>query len=194
MTNEVFDCEQIETVLQNLDADIGPSELHGTLCGLLCATSNTQADNWFVSLVPEIDSNNLLQKEAKQTLMLLYEETQQHLNDPTCDFQLLIPGDYAELATRTISLGDWCQGFIMGFMMSGIKDFRKLPENSAVVAQDIVEIAKIGSEYNSDNTEDDAEALEELIEFVRVGVMLINEELHPTRAAPIVVPDSENIH
>ena len=194
MTNEVFDFEQIESALQNLNADIGPSEIHGTLCGLLCASNDTQADSWFVSLVPDIDTNDLLQKEARQTLILLYEETLQHLNDPTCDFQLLLPGDYADLATRTISLGEWCQGFIMGFMMSGIKDFRKLPENSAEVAQDIVEIAKIGSEYDSKNTEDDAEALEELIEFVRVGVMLINEELHPTRAAPIIVQDAENIH
>ncbi|WP_455200419.1 UPF0149 family protein [Kaarinaea lacus] len=194
MTNEVFDCEQIESALQDIEADIGASEIHGTLCGLLCATNDTQADSWFLSLVPEIDNNNLLQKEARQSLILLYEETLQQLNDPTCDFQLLLPDDYTDLATRTISLGDWCQGFVMGFMMSGIKDFRKLPENSAEISQDIVEISRIGSEYESENTEDDAEALEELIEFVRVGVLLINEELHPSRAAPAIAPEPNNIH
>lgn len=194
MTNNVFDCDQIESALQNIEADIGPSEIHGTLCGLLCATNDTQADSWFVSLVPEIDNNNLLQKDARQMLERLYEETQQQLNDPICDFQLLLPDDYADLTTRTISLGDWCQGFVMGFMMSGIKDFRKLPENSAEVSQDIVEISRIGSEFESEDTEDDAEALEELIEFVRVGVLLINEELHPTRAAPVMTTESDNIH
>ena len=194
MTSDVFNYDRIESALQTLEADINPSEIHGTLCAMLCATSNTDRDTWFQPLVPSSDTSDVLANEARQTLAEFYEETYSHLNDPTCDFQLLIPGDYAELSTRTISLGDWCQGFIMGFMMSGIKDFRKLPENSAEVAQDIVEISKIGSEYNSDNTEDDAEALEELIEFVRVGVMLINEELHPTRSAPIVVPDTENIH
>lgn len=194
MTNDVFDCDQIESALQSLAADIGSSEIHGTLCGLLCASNNTQANSWFVSLVPEIDNSNLLQKEAQQLLVLLYEETQRQLNDPTCDFQLLLPDDYTDLATRTISLGDWCQGFIMGFMMCGIKDFRKLPENSAEVAQDIVEMSRIGSEYESENTEDDAEALEELIEYVRVGVLLINEELHPSRAAPVMTPEPDNIH
>jgi len=194
MTNNVFDCDQIESALQSLDADIGPSEIHGTLCGLLCATNDTQADSWFRSLIPKIDNKDLQQKEAEQSLVLLYKETQRQLNDPTCDFQLLLPGDYVDLATRTISLGDWCQGFVMGFMMCGIKDFRKLPENSAEASQDIAEMARIGSEYESENTEDDAEALEELIEYVRVGVMLINEELHPSRAAPIMTPEPDNIH
>ncbi|MEJ2180050.1 MAG: UPF0149 family protein [Gammaproteobacteria bacterium] len=194
MTNDVFDCDHIESALQSLEADIGPSEIHGTLCGLLCATNDTQADSWFRSLIPESNNNDLLHEEARQSLALLHKETQRQLNDPTCDFQLLLPGDYVDAVTRTVSLGEWCQGFVMGFMMCGIKDFRKLPENSAEVAQDIMEMSRIGSEYESENTEDDAEALEELIEYVRVGVLLINEELHPTRAAPVMSPEPDNIH
>jgi len=194
MTNDVFDCDHIESALQSLEADIGPSEIHGTLCGLLCATNDTQADSWFRSLVPESNNNDLLHQEARQSLVLLHEETQRQLNDPTCDFQLLLPGDYVDAVTRTINLGEWCQGFVMGFMMCGIKDFRKLPENSSEVAQDIAEMSRIGSEYESENTEDDAEALEELIEYVRVGVLLINEELHPSRAAPVITTESDNIH
>ena len=186
MTSEVFDCEHIETALQSIEADIGASEIHGTLCGLLCASRNTQIDSWFATLVPAIDNQDLLQREARQALMLLYEETQRQLNDPTCDFQLLLPGDNSDATARTIGLGDWCQGFIMGFMMSGIKDFRKLPENAAEVAQDIVEISRIGSEYQHEHNEDDAQALEELIEYVRVGVLLMNEEIHPSRAAPVM--------
>ena len=82
MTNDVFDCDQIESALQSLDADIGPSEIHGTLCGLLCATNDTQADSWFRSLIPKIDNKDQQQKEAEQSLVLLYKETQRHLNDP----------------------------------------------------------------------------------------------------------------
>jgi uncharacterized protein YgfB (UPF0149 family) len=78
--------------------------------------------------------------------------------------------------------------------MGGLKDFRKLPENSAEAAQDIVEISRIGSKYESEGSEEDAVALEELIEYVRVGVLLINEELHPSRAAPVMTPDTNNIH
>ncbi len=194
MTIETLDCEQIDAALQSIDADIGPSEIHGTLCGLLCATKDTQIDSWFSTLVPEIDDQNLLQKEARQTLMLLYEQTRRQLNDPTCDFQLLLPGDHIDASTRTISLGDWCQGFVMGFMMSGIKDFRKLPENAAEVAQDIVEISRIGSKYENENSEEDAQALEELIEYVRVGVLLVNEEMNPSKAAPVMNSGPDKLH
>jgi hypothetical protein len=107
---------------------------------------------------------------------------------------LLLPDDQTDLDSRTLGLGDWCQGFVMGLMMSGLKDFRKLPENSAEAAQDIVEISRIGSKYQSEGNEDEAVALEELIEYVRVGVLLINEELHPGRAAPIIKPETNNIH
>ncbi|WP_455365493.1 UPF0149 family protein [Kaarinaea lacus] len=194
MTNDVFDYDRIESALQTLDADINPSEIHGTLCGMLCATGNSDANSWYQPLIPATDKSDLLAKEAQQTLAELYEETRSHLNDPTCDFQLLLTDEQNDVNARTISLGDWCQGFVMGLMMSGLKDFRKLPENSAEAAQDIVEISRIGSKYESEGTEEDAVALEELIEYVRVGVLLINEELHPTRAAPIMASDPNNIH
>jgi hypothetical protein len=194
MTNNVFDFSQIESALQALEADTNPSEIHGTLCGMLCATSDTQANSWFQSLIPASDANDLLAKEARHTLVILYDETQRQLNDPTCDFQLLLPDEGTDLGTRSISLGDWCQGFVMGLIMSGLKDFRKMPENSAEAAQDIVEISRIGSNYLTEGGEEDAAALEELIEYVRVGVLLINEELHPSRAAPALTPETNNIH
>ena len=193
MTNLPLDNEQIESALQTLGADINASELHGTLCALLCTDGEPDADNWYRSLIPESDSNDLLQNEARQTLKLLYDETKQHLNDPTCDYQLLLPTD-DDVNIRTIALADWCQGFIMGLMMCGIKDFRKLPENSAEVSQDIVEISRAGTSYESEDTEEDAVALEELIEYVRVGVLLINEELHPEKKAPVTTPGNNRLH
>ena len=101
MTSDVFDCDRIESALQTLEADINPSEIHGTLCGMLCATSNTKANSWFQSLVPASDDSDLLVKEARETLARLYEETLQQLNDPTCDFQLLLPDEQTDLGTRT---------------------------------------------------------------------------------------------
>ena len=194
MTSDVFDCDYIESALQTLEADITPSEIHGTLCGMLCATGNTDAHSWFQSLIPATNESDLLAREARDTLIKLHDETRRQLNDPTCDFQLVLPDEQSDLDSRTLGLGDWCQGFVMGLMMSGLKDFRKLPENSAEAAQDIVEISRIGSKYQSEGNEDEAVALEELIEYVRVGVLLINEELHPSRAAPIISPETNNIH
>lgn len=193
MTNLPLDYDQIESALQTIGADINASEIHGTLSALLCADARLDADNWYQPLIPETDNSDLLQKEACDILKLLFHETKQHLNDPTCDYQLLLPND-DNIDTRTVALGDWCQGFIMGLMMCGIKDFHKLPENSAEVSQDIVEISRVGSTYQSEESEEDAVALEELIEYVRVGVLLINEELHPDKKAPVTNPGYNNLH
>ena len=194
MTNFSIDCDRIEHALQTLDADINASEIHGTLCALLCADSSITGENWYKTLVPATDNNNVLHGEAKQTLNLFCDETRQQLNDPTCDYQLMLPSDDNDITTRTTALSDWCQGFIMGLMICGVKDFQKLPEDSAEAAQDIMEISRASSSYEMAQTEEDEVALEELIEYVRVGVLLINEELNPERKRVNTTIDYDNLH
>ena len=189
MTSTGLDCDQIESALATLGANINASELHGTLSAILCINDNDQSEIWYQQLVPKSDDGDLLQHEARNTLQALYRETRQHLNDPLCDYQLLLPSDNNSLDIRSVALGDWCQGFIMGLMMSGIKDFHNLPENSAEVSQDIVEISQAGSSSPSEDPEEDEAALQELIEYVRIGVLLINEELHPDRTQASTPPD-----
>jgi len=191
MTNLSIDCDQVETALQELGADINASEIHGTLCALLCADSANTGQNWFQTLVPDTENDRFV--EAVQTLNLLCLESRQNLNDPTCDFQLLLPLD-DDIEARTTALADWCQGFIMGLMMCGLKDFHKLPENSAEVSQDIMEISRASSGYNLEETAEDETALEELVEYVRVGVLLINEELNPERKPANTAIDYNKLH
>jgi hypothetical protein len=194
MTNLSIDFDQVELALQSLGADINASEIHGTLCALLCANSANTGDNWFQSLVPAIEDSSVLQDNAVQTLISLCQEARQNINDPTCDFHLLLPSDDEDLATRTTALSDWCQGFIMGLMICGLKDFHKMPEDSAEAAKDILEISRASSAYDMDQSEDDEIALEELIEYVRVGVLLINEELNPDKKPAITSGNYNNLH
>jgi uncharacterized protein YgfB (UPF0149 family) len=109
----------------------------------------------------------------------LHEATQGQLNDPTCDFHLLLPGDDEAIALRVQALGDWCQGFLTGLALGGIKDLQALPDNVREIANDLLEIARAHSSYDLEEQEEDEQAYAELTEYVRVGVMLINEELHP---------------
>ncbi|MGD8572593.1 MAG: YecA family protein [Gammaproteobacteria bacterium] len=194
MTHDIFDWDNIESVLQRIGADTNPSELHGTLCGMFCAENEVGRDQWFNNLVPAIEHADLSQRDAADALKQLFDETERQFGDPTCNFQLLLPDTSNSIDSRTRALGDWCQGFVMGMMLRGTKDFSKLPENSAEACNDIVEIARAGSAYEAEDTEEDATALEELIEYVRVGVLLINEELHPTRAAPLSPSEVNNLH
>jgi hypothetical protein len=47
----------------------------------------------------------------------------------------------------------------------------------------MVEIARAGS-YELDGGEEDEQSYQQLLEYVRTGVLLLNEELHPTKAPP----------
>jgi uncharacterized protein YgfB (UPF0149 family) len=65
----------------------------------------------------------------------------------------------------------------------GMKDLAALPADSSEVMRDLVEIARAGG-YDLEEGEEDEVAYNELLEYVRTGVLLINEELNPTQAPP----------
>lgn len=176
---QVISFEQIAVALSTLGANIAPAEFHGTLCGILC-TGSGQVDEWFMKSFPPADPSDAQAQEAAKQLVALYQETLRQLNDPEFDFRLLLPDDDVVLSERTESLGEWCQGFLMGLGHAGIREYDKLPGESAEICQDLVEIARATS-YDLDDEEDDEIAYAELEEYVRVGILLINEELQPNK-------------
>ncbi len=64
-----------------------------------------------------------------------------------------------------------------------MKDLASLPADSGEVMRDLVEIARASS-YDLSGGEEDEASYNELLEYVRTGVLLINEELNPTQAPP----------
>ena len=83
------------------------------------------------------------------------------------------------------ALGEWCQGFLIGLSLGGVEDFQALPDDAKEIARDLVEIARAGTSYELSGLEDDEEAFVELVEFIRVGALLINEELHPNKISQV---------
>jgi hypothetical protein len=185
MQKTIPDYTTLQHALEKLDTEVVPGEVHGTICGLLCANTGATPDVWQASLWPHSDKGDLLASEARNTFNKLHDITRLQLNDPTCDFQLLLPDDDCSLDERVHALGDWCQGFLVGLTLGGIKDFSPLPDDAREIAEDLVEIARAGTSYHLEDNEEDEQAYFELVEYLRVGVLLINEELQPTQAPPL---------
>lgn len=175
--------------LDKIDSEIEPSELHGAFCGLLC-TQQTEFDAARNNLLQSFDEDNLLHREALQNLAALFDSTKQQINDPTCDFHLLLPEDES-LEESVFALGEWCQGFLLGLSLGGVNDLEALPEEGAEIAKDFLEIARAGSMYTIEDSEEDEHSYEELLEYVRVGALLINEILNPEKSAPV---DRSKLH
>ncbi|MES0328506.1 MAG: UPF0149 family protein, partial [Gammaproteobacteria bacterium] len=104
---------------------------------------------------------------------------------------MLLPEDDEDLMDRTEALANWCQGFVYGLAAGGISDDTKLPGDAQEILMDFVEISRAG--YNigdddvievSETTEEDELAFVEVVEYVRTGVLLINEELQTLIPSP----------
>jgi len=184
MQHDTPNYDALALAIEKLGTQQVPAELHGTLTGLLCANGKADAGVWLQNLFPNTSRGDLLADEAFAELKQLHQDTLAQLNAPECGFQLLLPDDDSSLDQRVHALGEWCQGFLVGLSLGGIKDFKALTEDAREIAEDIVEIARADSSYSFDGSEEDEHAYAELVEYLRVGVMLLNEELQPRQSPP----------
>lgn len=163
------DWEAIGARLEALEAERSASGCHGLLCGLL-AMHAADARGRFARLALDAEA-------PPELLATLCDETLRQLDDAAFDFQLLLPGDDVDLATRTQALADWCDGFVFGVGTAGRRG-GDLPAQSAEFLNDVMRIAQADPE--AIEGEADEAAWAELVEYVRVGVLLARTECVPS--------------
>jgi len=171
----------IQKALQRIDADFSPADLHGQLCGLFCADPDLTVERWLALSLPELVSacaeGDALARETAAQLRQFYEETDEAMQDRQLGFQLYLPSDDMPSSQGIDELSRWCEGFLLGLAMAGIKEFKSLPGDLPELMHDLVEISRASS-YGLGDEQDDQEAYMELVEYVRMGVLLARVELH----------------
>jgi uncharacterized protein len=103
-------------------------------------------------------------------------------------FEPLLPSDAQPIEARTTALAEWCQGFLYGLGAGNIPDASRLPGEVGEIVRDFAEITRAGVD-GAETEESNESAYAELVEFVRVGVQLLFEELSAARRAPAPAPD-----
>ena len=143
------------------------SSLHGSLCGWLAGGGAATVD-WPAHVLVD----DQLRAPAPDTaLALLGEVTAAQLGDRSFNFQLLMPDDEAPLVERSGALFDWCRGFLGGFGLSA-GAAQGLSDESREALEDIARLA--AAQPQDDGDAEDEDALEELVEFVRVASLLLH--------------------
>lgn len=183
LIGEAPDFDAVETALRQLGSDAEAASCQGHLCGLLCSQGGGDGGQWLAQNFPDAAPGDLLARDARAVLLMLFETARTTLNDCVLDFQLLLPDDDASMTLRADALGEWCQGFLSGLAEGGVRDIDALPGEAAEVVHDLARIAQAGS-FDIRDDEEDESAYAELVEYVRVGVLLVQEELHPRRTLP----------
>ena len=115
-------------------------------------------------------------------LEAMYVTTQEQFDAAEFGVRLLLPDDNEALPVRLEALGQWCEGFYLGLGVAGLSDLDKLPEDSREIVQDMIDIAQIEVD-TGDTSEEDEVAFEEVAEYLRVGALLIHEELSTPKQA-----------
>ncbi|MDH3561200.1 MAG: UPF0149 family protein, partial [Gammaproteobacteria bacterium] len=86
--------------------------------------------------------------------------------------------DDIPLALRSKALGQWCQGFLYGLALGGVPEEGGQPGNVQEIMRDFYEISQASFDHDSDDETDEA-AYIEIVEYVRMSVLLCHEELQP---------------
>lgn len=152
------------------------AECHGALTGLACGGAGGKTD-WAAAL-PQSDGAADSDK-AGAVLTALGEETARELNNDSMSFTPLLPDDAETIDARAAALRLWCRGFLYGFGLGFAPGKAPpLPDEVREILGDFSEIARQELEADIGSEADEA-AYAEIVEYVRVGVQLIFETLHP---------------
>ncbi len=175
------DFETLSRTLDRLEAGVGAAELDGALAGFLCAGGASGADRWLQSLALDELDETLEDARDRAVFAALYQALSTDLDDPGCAFAPLLPGDEAPVAERAAAMVEWCRGFLGGLGLAGVNLEAGLAGDGGEVVGDLSRIAMTEFDAGSSDAEDE-EAYAEMVEYIRVGVMLLHQQL--ARAEP----------
>jgi len=188
--------DQIKSDLIKLGSELSPSELHGTLCGALCGRGDMNLYEWLTLTFFREDNDTSKAVKARELLLeaiadsfkAFFLKTLKALSDNNLTFYPLLPEDDSE-TIRLTAIAEWAQGFLMGLSLAGIKNLSAYPAEVKEFVETMASIATV-DEYELAGDDSDEEAIIEFVEFIRIGVLLVNEEINPLRV-PVDLSDTD---
>lgn len=161
-------------VLQPLDLSFPPAELHAVMAAYVAAGHANDGEAYLRAL---------FQNEAKQAsrLVLLavfsvFTVTQHQLNQLDLNFELMLPLDDEPLAVRAKCFSEWCAGFVHGLDLAEVDLSDVDDEEVQDALQHMIEFSQM--DYSDlDVSEEDERAFVEVVEYARMAVIRIRDEL-----------------
>lgn len=179
---------EVANALKKTPANFDAAQVHGLMCGLICATSGQAETHWEKLLFGSSKS-----QKAKEILQELYENSYHQMSEFSFEFSLLLPDDNEDINQRAEALGLWCQGFITGLEQCKVPIQNRVPDEVTEALNDIIEISQVN--YGDiASTDDDETAYFELVEYVRLAALMIFQELKSADEPPTDFEQNKLLH
>jgi hypothetical protein len=177
----LFNYDELAERLFAAGAESGAAEAHGLLAGMICAGGMPTPAVWLGHLLGEGNTPGTAARESADLLDRLRTDIIRQFDDDGFGFTLLLPHDEAPLGERTRELGRWCAGFLYGLALGGVREDVAVSDIVSEVMKDFYEISH--ADFVDESTDEAEEAAYmEIVEYVRMSVLLLYAELHPTPA------------
>lgn len=171
----MIDYLELDELLLSVDAEVGAAECHGFLCGQVCVTSYPPEELWQEFIDPQTN-NDVVVDDCYREIRILLADIIDNIQSPDMDFQLILPEDNSALEDRVNALAEWCHGFLNGYGLSAGQLDGVLSAESREILEDFTQICRVGIDKDSDD--EDEHALIDLIEYVRMGAIMIFDDLY----------------
>lgn len=173
---QLVEFSSVVEALTRAEASVSASECHGMLTAQLSVTSGKGAAECVRHIFDdEIDPSSEMFREALGVLEQLITVTHEHLNDPDMGFELLLPDEKVVIADRLLALSEWCQGYLFGLGLAGVSENDNLSSEINEMLQDLVHISHLDINEEAETEENEKDYVE-LVEYVRIGVLYLQEE------------------
>ncbi len=167
-----------EHTLAQSPENLGPSELaecHGVVCGLLCRDTGVSLDA-FIELLGILDLVKAPAAGFRTILDELLICTAMQLVDEDMSLSLWLPADNETLEDRTMALSQWCNGFIAALGSGGHDPMESMSDDAREAMQDLQQISA-ADVTDTDESEEDENAFTEIVEYLRVVILMIREDM-----------------
>lgn len=178
---------ELNQALSQTSLKLHPSQVHGLIAGILCGNPNSTAA-W-----EELVTGSEQTGAMHDLLQSLYNASAKQLADFLFEFEIVLPPDSDDLQPRAEALTLWCQGFLTGLKVSNVPIEHRDESELTEAINDLIEIAKMNYEEVVASEEDET-AYVELVEYVRMAVILIYEDLRESEAPKKTTKISKHLH
>lgn len=154
--------------------EVSPSELHGLLSGVACTGLKIRPDSIITLVLKHVNADTCSERN-RHTILTMHGMIERAMFSADSRYSLFLPDDETDLTQRLRSLAAWCQGYLVGFgTASAQSKIDKFSPETEEALKDIVNIANLSDESAED--ESDEAAYAELVEYLKVAVLLMSSE------------------